>query len=98
MAYKIGSEKTKEKNNQLINEYKQNTKELKRIKEEITSNKKAAYTAGANKMGGGTFFDTKDAVPNHLLTVELLEDGARQIQGEDQDEEEDPPWPQGQAE
>lgn len=76
MAYKIGSEKTKEKNNQLINEYKQNTKELKRIKEEITSNKKAAYTAGANKMGGGTFFDTKDAVPIKHLTVELLEERA----------------------
>jgi len=59
-TYKLGSEKTKEKNNQLIEEYRQENKELKRVKEEIIANKKAAYTAGAGKKEGGTFFSNKD--------------------------------------
>lgn len=64
MAYKISSEETKDNNKKYIEELHKENKELKKFKEDIVANRKAAYTAGMAKIPGATYFHSNDSVRN----------------------------------
>ena len=59
-AFMLNAEETKKKNNELIEQLKRENRELKKIRDEIVANRKAAFTAGLSKTTGTSFFDTKD--------------------------------------
>lgn len=55
-AYKVSAEDTKDNNRKYIDELAKENKELKKFKEDIVANRKAAYTAGMAKIPGATYF------------------------------------------
>ena len=61
-SFMLNAEETKKKNNELIEQLKRENRELKKIRDEIVANRKAAFTAGLSKTTGTSFFDTKDEV------------------------------------
>lgn len=58
----MSSEATKENNKKYIDELARENKELKKFKEDIIANRKAAYTAGMAKIPGATYFQSSDSV------------------------------------
>ena len=56
----LNAEETKKKNNELVDQLKRENREQKKIRDEIVTNRKAAFTAGLSKTTGTSFFDTKD--------------------------------------
>ena len=61
-SFMMNAEETKKKNSELIEQLKKENRELKKIRDEIVANRKAAFTAGLSKTTGTSFFDTKDEV------------------------------------
>ena len=61
-SFMQNAEDTKKKNAELIEQLKKENRELKKIRDEIVANRKAAFTAGLSKTTGTSFFDTKDEV------------------------------------
>ena len=77
----LNAEETKKKNNELIDQLKRENRELKKIRDEIVANRKAAFTAGLSKTTGTSFFDTKDEVywkKQHDCTVNKV-NGRRKV-------------------
>jgi len=61
-SFMQNAEDTKRKNGELIEQLKRENRDLKKIRDEIVANRKAAFTAGLSKTTGTSFFDTKDEV------------------------------------
>jgi hypothetical protein len=80
-SFMLNAEETKKKNNELIDQLKRENRELKKIRDEIVANRKAAFTAGLSKTTGTSFFDTKDEVywkKQHDCTVNKV-NGRRKV-------------------
>lgn len=56
----MSSEETKGNNKKYIEELQKENRELKKFKEDIVANRKAAYTAGMAKIPGATYFHSND--------------------------------------
>jgi hypothetical protein len=62
LAYKVSSEETKNNNKKYIEELKAENHDLRKFKEDIVSNRKAAFTAGMANVPGASFFPNNDEV------------------------------------
>lgn len=60
--YKGSAEETKENNRKYIEELAKENKELKKFREDIVANKKAAYASGINKIPTATYFEASAQV------------------------------------